>query len=478
MGGPAMDFDLVILGSGSTAFAAAIRAANLGKTAAMIESRTLGGTCVNRGCLPSKNLIEAARIVWESRNPRYPGLRPAALGLDFAELVRQKDALVADYRGKKYEAVLGGRITVFDGHARFVSEHAVSVDGRLLQAPRFLVATGTRPAVPPVAGLDDVPFLTSDLLTRGEDHELTALPRSLLVLGGGYIALELGQMFHRFGVEVTLLERSAHLLPREEPEVGPSIAALLREEGVEIVTGATVQRIAPDSGGVCVHAEVAGEHRALCAERLLVATGRRPNTDGIGLEEAGVRTDEAGWIVVDETLRTSAAHVYAAGDVIGAHTGSQLATPVGARDGALAAENALTGSGHRVAHDVIPRTVFTDPQIATVGLTDAQATARGHRCRCRTVAMTHVPRAGAVRDPRGFVKMVADVDSQQVLGVTMVGHDAGEVIHEAAMGLRLGATVRDFAELIHVYPTMAEALKIVALAFTTDVTRLSCCAEG
>jgi mercuric reductase len=473
-----VEFDLVILGSGSTAFAAAIRAANLGKTAAMIESRMLGGTCVNRGCLPSKNLIEAARIFWESRNPRYGGLRPAGMRLDFEELIRQKDALVDEYRGKKYRSILDDRITVFDGHGRFVGDHAVSVDGRVLEASRFLVATGTRPALPPIAGLDDVPYLTSDLLAQGEDQELTELPGSLVIVGGGYIALELGQMFRRFGTAVTILERGNRLLPHEEPEVGPCIGEVLQAEGVEILTDVDVRSVARDRAGVRVGTELAGRSRELCAERLLVATGRRPNTDGIGLTAAGVRTDEAGWIVVDETLRTSAAHIFAAGDVIGAHTGSELATPVGAHDGAIAAENALTGSGRRVVRDVIPRTIFTDPQIATVGLTEAEATARGHRCLCRTVSMAQVPRAGAVRDPRGLVKMIADADSQTVLGVTMVGRDAGEVIHEAAMGLRFGATVRDFADLIHVYPTMAEALKIVALAFTTDVARLSCCAEG
>jgi mercuric reductase len=164
--------------------------------------------------------------------------------------------------------------------------------------------------------------------------------------------------------------------------------------------------------------------------------------------------------------------------LIGRYTGSQLATPVGAHDGGIAAENALTGAGRHVDHQVIPRTIFTDPQIATVGLTEAEALARGHRCRCRTVSMAHVPRAGAVREPRGFVKIVAHADTEKVLGVTMVARGAGEVIHEAAMGLRLGATLRDFAHLIHVYPTMAEALKIVALAFSTDVAKLSCCAEG
>ena len=471
-------FDLVILGSGSTAFAAAIHAASLGKTAAMTESRTLGGTCVNRGCLPSKNLIEAAAIFHESRNPRYPGLAPAGMRFDFSDLVRQKDALIATYREKKYKSILTDQISVFDGHAQFVSDHAVSINGRVLEAERFLVATGTRPTLPSLDGLDQVPYLTSDLLTSGEDQELQELPRSLLIVGGGYIALELGQMFRRFGVAVILLEQSERLLPRDEPEVGPAIAALLLEEGIEVLTQAHARAARRSGDGVAVSAEVAGRQRELRAERLLVATGRRPNTDGIGLERAGVATDAEGWIAVDPRLRTSAPRIYAAGDVIGRHTSSQLATPVGAHDGRIAAENALAGAGRTVDHAVIPRTIFTDPQIATVGLTEAEAVQAGHRCRCRTVSMEHVPRAGAVRDPRGLIKMVLDASSSKVLGVTMVGRDAGEVIHEAAMGLRLGATVNDFVDLIHVYPTMAEALKIVALAFSTDVATLSCCAEG
>jgi mercuric reductase len=253
---------------------------------------------------------------------------------------------------------------------------------------------------------------------------------------------------------------------------------VLQEEGVEVLLGARVRAVRQAGTGVAVIAEVTGGRRELCAERLLIATGRLPNTDDLGLKEAGVETDARGWVVVDKTLKTSAPHIYAAGDVIGGYTDSQLATPVGAHDGGIAAENALTGAGREVDHRVIPRTIFTDPQIATVGLTEAEAIERGHRCRCRTISMAHVPRAGAVRDPRGLVKMVLDADTEKVLGVTMIGRDAGEVIHEAAMGPRLGATVRDFAGLIHVYPTMAEALKIVALAFSSDVAKLSCCAEG
>lgn len=472
-------FDLVILGSGSTAFAAALKAAELGKTAAMTESRTLGGTCVNRGCLPSKNLIEAARLYWEARHPRFPGLQPVTPALDFKALIRQKDEVIYNYRDRKYNAIVedSDRIKVYYGHAAFISDHAVSVDGRVLEGEQFLIATGTRPVIPAIEGLDQVDYLTSDLLTANEPQELFDLPQSLVILGGGYIALELGQMFQRFGSQVTILERSRRILPRYEPEVSRALTHILRDEGVNLVTAIQVQRVYEEGGQVVVVGERGGVEQRFHAERLLVATGRAPNTGDIGLEHVGVTTDAQGFIPVNEELRTNVPYVWAAGDVIGAYTDSQLATPVGAHDGGIAASNALGGPRRRVDHSVIPRTIFTDPQVAVVGLTDAEANARGYRCWCNTIPVALVPRAGAIRDTRGIVKMVIDVDTHRVLGVSLVMRDAGEVIHEAAMGLRLGATLDDFIDLIHVYPTMAEALKIVAISYYRNPEKLSCCAE-
>lgn len=472
------DYDLLILGSGSTAFAAALAAQAMGKTAIMTEERTIGGTCVNRGCLPSKNLIEAAKLLHDARNPRYPGLQPCHMAVDFAALVRQKTEVIHTYRHKKYASLVGGQIHIATGHAQFVDPHTVAINGKRLSGEKVLIATGSRPVVPDIDGLAQVPYLTSDLLTTEEPIELTQQPASLLVVGGGYIALELGQMFHRFGTKVTLLDRNAQVLAHGyEPEVGRSIGQILVEEGLEVITNASVRAVHQEHGGVVAAVSVRGSTRQYRAERLLVATGRRPNTDQIALEQAGVSVNGRGEVVVNTYLQTNMAHIFATGDVVGRQAGSQMATPVGSQDGGIAARHALGGERRSLDHRVIPRVIFTEPQVAVVGMTEADAIAAGHPCWCNTLPMSLVPRAGAIRDTRGIIKMVADDHTNEVLGVAMVGHNAGEVIHEVAMALRFHATVQDFIDLIHVYPTMAEALKIVAISRYKDPAQLSCCAE-
>jgi mercuric reductase len=474
-------YDLVILGSGSTAFAAALKAQEMGKTAVMTESRTIGGTCVNRGCLPSKNLIEAAKLVHDARKPRYPGLKTVGQGLevDFAALIAQKDEVIRVYRNKKYDSLVAGSISIEQGHARFVDQHTIDVGGKRLVSDRFLIATGSRPVVPDIPELAEVPYLTSDLLTHGEEGELRELPASLIIIGGGYIALELGQMFARFGSKVTILERGKQLLAHGyEPQLGRAIGRVFEDEGITVVTNAAIATVREEKGGVVAVTHLAGAEREFRAARLLIATGRRPNTDNIGLDAAGVAVNPRGEVETDEHLRTRVPHIFAGGDVIGGLNESQMATPVGARQGGIAAHNALDGNELRAFDGrVIPRAIFTDPQIGIVGMTEADAIRAGHRCWCTTLPMDIVPRAGAIRDTRGLIKMVADADTNEVLGVAMLGTNAAEVIHEAAMAMRFRAKVDDFVDLLHVYPTMAEALKIVAIARTKDPRMLSCCAE-
>ena len=473
-------FDLLILGSGSTAFAAALRAAELGKTAAMTEMRTLGGTCVNRGCLPSKNLIEAARIVWEAAHPRYGGLKPTKMKFDFVELIAQKQDVVHSYRDKKYQSILyeENKIKVFNGQAMLIDHHTALVGQQKISGDQILIATGTRPTIPQIEGLDQVPYLTSDLLTSDESQELRELPESLVIIGGGYIALELGQMFHRLGTQVTILERSQVILPNYEPEVSDALTFALRDEGLHLVTGALVERVPQKSDHeIEVIARIGGKEQAFRSQKLLVATGREPNTDNAGLENIGVQLDERGFVKVNDELQTNVPNIWAAGDVIGHQTESQPATPVGAHDGVIVAKNALAGAHQKIDHRVIPRTIFTDPQVAVVGMTDIEANGTGIRCWCGTIPLELVPRAGATHQSSGIAKMVINNDTQEVVGVSLVMPNAGEVIHEAAMALRFRAKLGDYIDMIHVYPTMAEALKIAAISYFKDPAKLSCCAE-
>lgn len=356
--------------------------------------------------------------------------------------------------------------------------HTVRVGETTLIGDQILVATGTRPVIPNIEGLDRVPYLTSDLLTTGEAMELTELPESMLIVGAGYIALELGQMFHRFGTRVTILERSQVILPRYEPEVSDALTFILRKEGLKIVTEAQATRVAQKANGeIEVTANVGGKEQTFAAQKLLIATGREPNTDGIGLEKVSVQLDERGYVKVNDELQTSVPNIWAAGDVIGTHTGSQMATPVGAHDGVIAAMNALSGAHRRVDHRVIPRVIFTDPQVAVVGQTDEEAVGSGIRCWCGTIPLELVPRAGATHQTDGLAKIVINRETQEVVGVSLVMPNAGEVIHEAAMAMRFHATLEDFIDMIHVYPTMAEALKIAAISYFKDPAKLSCCAE-
>ncbi len=417
--------------------------------------------------MPSKFLIEAAETVHRSRFPRHAGLTAAGGGIavDFAKLIREKDEWVLRNR-EHYERPADPRVHLFAGRGRFVDAHTIAVEGGpSLSGDRILIATGARPVVPEVDGLADVPFVTSDLLAAGEPGEMRQLPASLLTVGGGYIALESGQTFHRFGSRVTLLVRGGQLLTDGyEPDVRSCIAQSLAHEGLAVSYRTELRSVRRDGDGVAAEVTVDGTPQTLRAAGLLLAVGRRPNTDGLGLEAIGVKLTDRGEIVVDAGMRTTVPHVYAAGDPVGGQHGSEQATPVANVEGQVAAHNALSlGPPRAVDFRVVPRVIFTDPQVATVGLTEAAARAAGHDVWAGQIPMKHVSRPNLMRQPDGLAKMVADRGTGRVLGVSLVGPQVGEVIHEAAMGLRLHATVDDFADMVHVFPAVAEALKIVAV---------------
>lgn len=465
---PGRSPDLVVIGAGSAGFAAAIRGAELGARVMLVGAGTIGGTCVNVGCVPSKTLIRAVETLHQARAAaRFAGIRAQASLDDWRKVVAQKDVLVRELRTSKYIDALPAYdgITYLEGEAR-LGPGGVKVNGRALSCGRIVVATGTAPEPPPIPGLDGVPYLTSTTAM-----ELERLPASLLVIGGGPVGCELGQMFARAGVKVTLVCRS-RLLPAGEPEVGEALRELLAEEGLDVVSDVAYRGIRRTSTGVALSIERGGVEEELEAERVLVATGRRPNTAGLGLKEAGVAVDAHGGVRVDDRLRTTNPAVYAAGDVIGRDMHVYMA----AYGGGLAAENALNADRLRYDARAMPAVTFTDPQAASVGLTEAAARAKGIDVKTATLPLSYVPRALAARDTRGLVKLVADKKSDRLVGAHILAPEAGDSIQTAVLAVKGGLTVKELAETLFPYLTTVEGLKLAAQAFEKDIAKLPCCA--
>lgn len=464
-------FDLAIIGGGSAGFAAATRGVELGAKVALLEAGTLGGTCVNVGCVPSKTLLRAAEARHRRTHHGFAGI-PATDGpADWAKVREQKDELVTRLRQAKYTDVLRSYqgITLFEQRGTFEPGSTPVLrlgDGRRLAADKIIIATGASPWVPPIPGLVEAGFFDNAGVMA-----LSKLPESLLVVGGSAVGLELGQLFGRLGVNVTILEAMPRIAPAEDPSAGEALAGLLQAEGIEIQTGVRIERIDRSSGGYTViHREGATERRSN-AEQLLVATGRRANTAGLGLERLGIALGSKAEIRVNELLQTANPDVYAAGDVLG----DPMFVYVAAYAGTLAAENALGGE-RRYDLTAVPRVTFTDPAIAAVGLTEDQARERGRNPWVTQLPLEYVPRALAARDTRGFIKLVADRETRRVLGAHIVAPEAGEMITEPALAIRFGLTIDDLTATFHPYLTLSEGIKLAAQTFEKDVTKLSCCA--
>ncbi len=464
------DYDLMVIGAGSAGFAAAIRGAELGAKVALVEAGTIGGTCVNIGCVPSKTLIKAAELCYRSAYPKFEGLTACPPPSDWRRVVQQKDELVAALRQGKYVDVVKvyPNITLLRGRAELTGGRGVRVNGTAYSPGKVILATGAHPWAPPIPGLARAGYLDStDALS------LPSLPASLLVIGAGAIGLELGQLFSRFGVRVMILEGGPHVAAAEEPEIGKALTEYLAEEKIRLCTNVRITRVERTAGEYRIHAEIDGRPEVCIAERLMIATGRRPNTSDLGLEAAGITVGPRGEVVVDEHLRTANRDVYAAGDVIG----EPAYVYVAAYAGGLAAENALTGAGRLYDLTALPHVIFTDPQVASVGWTEAKARTEGKKVKTAVLRLTAVPRALAARDTRGLMKLVAEEETGKLLGAHVLADQAGEVIQAATLAVKFGLRVQDLVETFHPYLTMVEGLKLAALTFEKDVSKLSCCAS-
>jgi mercuric reductase len=480
-------YDLIIIGGGSAAFSSAFKAEEHNTKTAMVERGMLGGTCVNVGCVPSKNLLRAGELLYSSVNPSFPSIFPCESNkdnnsnnnFDFSKTIRGKDNLVSFLRKQKYYDVLLSleNVELIKGSASFLNEHRIKVNGdkkEVLEADKFIIATGSYATVPSkIKGIDKV-----DYITNIEALSLDKKPCSMIVVGGRALGLEFAQMYSRFGTKVTVLQRSDTIIPEHEPEVSSALGQYLSEEGIDIITGVMIEEVYQRNDTKFVGISQGKDNnktKTLEAEELLMATGRRPNTKDLHLENAGVRLRQNdGAIIVDLEMHTSAPNIWAAGDVVG----EPMLETLAAKEGAIAADNALTNSHKKVDFLSVPSAIFTSPQVASVGLTEKQAIERYGVCSCRILGMNEVPKALIINDTKGLIKMVVNPNkNNRIVGVHILADIAADMIHEAAIAIKYGLTIDDIVDTVHVFPTMTESIKLVATAFKQDVKKLSCCAE-
>ena len=463
-------FDFLILGAGASAFAAAIKANELDAKTAMVKGPLpLGGTCINVGCVPSKSLVRAAELVHLARTNPQPGVELSLSRFDFFEVIRGERQLVEALRRQKYELVMeqAANVTVLEGTAEFLDQHRVRVGAEDIRAERILIATGSAAVPPPVPGLAEAGFLTH-ITALSSEH----LPKSMLVIGGGPVGLEFAQIYARFGAKVTLAVKARRLFVRTEPELSQQLERIFVEEGITVFKETEVVSVERRGNLKVVTLRGRAGEQKVEVEEILVATGKTPNTESLKVDQAGVKVDARHAIVTSPTYQTSASHIFAAGDVT--NLPNRLETTAG-REGSFAAENALRGTSKAIDYQTVPWTVFTDPQLAGVGLRDAETSQHGLSCTCNTLEFDHLAKAHILGDTRGISKMVADRKTGRIVGVHVLAANAGDIIGMAELILRNRMTVEQVLETLPVFPTLSEGVRLNALSLVTDVSKLSCC---
>lgn len=456
-----MKYDLIVIGGGSAGTSAAVEGARLGARVVVINDGPIGGTCVNVGCVPSKYLLKASETLYP---PTYPGIRASTRLEDFPALMKGLMDVVLRYREEKYERVLREHgVEVIEGRAKVLSRGRVEVNGEVIEGNAVIVATGSSPYVPNVKGLDSVPYLTNLNL-----FSLTKLPERLIVVGGGYVGVEMAQAFRRFGSEVVLIHRGDRLLSHEDRDVSGEIEAFLSDEGVEMVKGASPVAVRGREGDIEVRLDKGGTVKG---SHVLFATGRVGNTEGLGLETLGVRIQERGFVLTNGRMETGVAGVYAVGDV----KGRPMYVYAAAREGKVAALNALTGVGMNIDYRAFPFVIFTDPQISGVGPTEEQLKRLGIHYERTVLPAKDVPVEGVVPGGRGFIKVLRDGEGK-VLSLRAVMRNAGEVVMISSLFIYKGLKVKDLTDLFFPYLTYNEGVRLAALSFDRSVDDMSCCA--
>ncbi len=458
--------DAIVIGTGQAGKPLARSLAAAGRRTAIIESGHVGGTCVNVGCTPTKAMVASARIAHLGRRAADYGVDIGAVQVDLQRVVERKRSIVQQFRDgsrRRLEETPG--VELVRGRAKFVEPHVIAVreskgEDRLLEAESIFINTGGNPAIPSV--VKDADFLTSSTIM-----ELEEVPSHLIVLGGGYVGSEFGQMFRRFGSEVTILQRADCLLTREDEDVCAAVAEIFREDGIELWFGADVievERQTGDGGSYVVTARVGGEEREVYGSHLLVATGRIPNTNNLGLDQAGVATDDRGFVLVNDRLETNVSGIYALGDV----NGGPAFTHIAYDDYRVIESNLLGSGGASTAGRLVPYTVFIDPELGRVGLSEWEAAKLGRRVRVAKLPMTSVARAIERGETRGFMKAIVDADSDEILGCAMLGIEGGETMSALQLAMMGGLPYTALRDGVFAHPTLAESLNNLFMAMDKE----------
>src|SRR5277367_776604 len=434
-----MKFDAIVIGTGQ---------AGLGWKVALMERAELGGSCINTGCTPTKTMVASAQVAHYARDAARWGVRASDVTVDLPAVIARKAAVVQKGRnGVQKRIDARPTVKLVRGHARFIGPHQVQVGAEVLESEKIFIDTGTRPAIPQIPGLDTVPFLTNMTIM-----ELQAVPEHLLVLGGGYIGLEFGQIFRRFGSRVTIIHNGERILPREDLDITAALQKALEAEGIVFRLNTKTKRVENRNGAIALTLESAGSSETLQGSHLLVATGRKPNTDELGLEAAGVLTDARGYIKVNGRMETNVPGVWALGDV----KGGPAFTHISYNDFQIAYANIVEGKNLSIENRYLPYALFTDPQLGRVGITETEARAAGRKFKMGTFPMTSVSRAIERDETAGLMKIIVDAPTDRILGAAILGSEGGETVQILGAMILAGAPYTVLKGAVYIHPTMAE----------------------
>jgi len=468
------DYDLIVIGGGSAAFSAAIKAESLGLTTLMINGGLdFGGTCVNVGCVPSKNLIRAAETAYHATHSNFKGIKPRGVDIDFKQIIKDKKKLVSALQQQKYMDVVSDfeNLTMLKGWAEFVNNNTIIVDGEdTYTATNIIIATGATTNIPNIEGLYEVGYLTNVSL-----FDLEEKPESLTIMGAGYIGLEIAQAYSRLGVKVRIIEFTDRPLRSQTNDITDVLVEQLKSEGIEILPNFRAFKFEKRGGDTIIHCNCPDGSTTEIIERghIVVATGTKPNTSKLGLNNIDLKLTEKGHILVNEKMETNISNIYAAGDV--ANTPPFVYTA--ATEGNTAVNNAFSLSKSSVDYTSLPWVVFTDPQIAGTGMDEIEAKKAGIPFEVSKLDLTHVPRALAAQDTRGFIKLIRNTETDKLIGARVIAPEGGELIQQLSMFIKFGITIKDLAESFYPYLTLGEGIKLAAITFGKDVSKLSCCAS-